>query len=491
MTPSFSFDNRYARLPERFHARRAPTPVESPGLIKVNRGLAELLGIDPDALASPEGVAVLAGNRVPEGSEPIALAYAGHQFGHFVPQLGDGRAILMGEIVARDGRRYDLQWKGSGRTPFSRGGDGRAALGPVLREYLVCEAMHALGVPTTRTLGAVTTGDYVMREAPLPGAVLVRVASSHLRVGTFQFFAARGDVDGLRLLAEHARSLHEPEAFDSEHPFRALLDGVVKRQAELVARWLGLGFIHGVMNTDNCAISGETLDYGPCAFMDAFHPAKVFSSIDRQGRYAFSQQPRIAGWNLARLAEAMLPILADSESAAVEAAQTSLDRFGGAFDDAYAVVARRKLGLFEARAGDAELYGALLACMADAGADFTLTFRSLARAAEDDATLAELRATFGSPAVTEWLERWRLRLADERPIPAAERAAAMRAVNPAYIPRNHQVELAIRAAMSGDLEPFHELVDVLARPYDEQPGKERFALAPRPEERVTQTFCGT
>jgi uncharacterized protein YdiU (UPF0061 family) len=491
MIPSITFDNRYARLPERFHARRAPTPVESPVLIKVNRGLAELLGIDPDALASSEGVAVLAGNLIPDGSEPIALAYAGHQFGNFVPQLGDGRAILMGEVVARDGRRFDLQWKGSGRTPFSRGGDGRAALGPVLREYVVSEAMHALGVPTTRTLGAVTTGEHVMREVPLPGAVLVRVTSSHLRVGTFQFFAARGDVDGLRLLAEHAVSLHEPEAFDSEHPFRALLDGVVRRQAELVASWLGLGFIHGVMNTDNCSISGETIDYGPCAFMDAFHPAKVFSSIDRQGRYAFASQPRIAGWNLARLAEAMLPILADSEDASIRAAQACLDRFGAAFDEAYAAVVRRKLGLFEARDGDAELYGALLSCMADAGADFTITFRSLARAAEDEATSTELRAAFGSAAVSEWLGRWRQRMADERPVLASERAAAMRAANPAYIPRNHQVELAIRSAMTGDLAPFHELVDVLARPFEEQPGKERFALAPRPEERVTQTFCGT
>src|SRR4051794_12647789 len=323
MTVHFPFQNTYAALPASFFARVAPTPVTSPRLIKLNRPLALQLGLDPDRLASPEGAEILAGKRIPEGADPIAMAYAGHQFGHFVPQLGDGRAILLGEVIDADGVRRDIQLKGSGPTPFSRRGDGRAALGPVLREYVVSEAMAALGIPTTRTLAAVLTGEPVIRETLLPGAVLTRVAASHIRIGTFQFFAARGDVDGVRTLADHVLAQHYPEALQTAQPYGALLEGVIARQADLVARWLLVGFIHGVMNTDNMSIAGETIDYGPCAFMDAYHPATVFSSIDHHGRYAFANQPRIALWNLARLAETLLPLLADDPDKAVQEAQAA------------------------------------------------------------------------------------------------------------------------------------------------------------------------
>jgi len=321
------FDNTYARLPERFFARLDPAPVAAPRLVRVNAGLAERLGLDPEGLASPEGVEVLAGNRVPDGAEPVALAYAGHQFGQFVPRLGDGRAILLGEVVGRDGVRRDLQLKGSGRTPFSRRGDGRAALGPVLREYIVSEAMAALGVPTTRSLAAVATGEPVFRETALPGAVLARVTASHIRVGTFQFFAARGDAEAVRLLADYAIARHYPEAAAAENAYRALLDAVVARQAELVARWLLVGFVHGVMNTDNASVAGETIDYGPCAFLDAYDPAAVFSSIDSFGRYAYGSQPRVAQWNLARLAECLLPLLGEDQERALAGAQGALSAF--------------------------------------------------------------------------------------------------------------------------------------------------------------------
>ena len=334
----FAFDNTYARLPEHFYARLDPTPVAAPRIVKVNVELARELGLDADALTSEHGVAILAGNRVADGAEPIALAYAGHQFGYFVPQLGDGRANLLGELVSRDGQRYDVQLKGSGRTPFSRGGDGRAALGPVLREYIVSEAMAALGVPTTRALAAVTTGERVLRDTVLPGAVLTRVAASHLRVGTFQYFAARGDVEGLRVLADYAIARHYPEAAQAKEPYRALLEGVIARQAQLIAQWMLLGFIHGVMNTDNTSISGETIDYGPCAFMEAYDPAKVYSSIDHGGRYAYGNQPRVALWNLARLAESLLPVLVQesgSEEAALVAANEALSAFEPQFEAAH------------------------------------------------------------------------------------------------------------------------------------------------------------
>jgi serine/tyrosine/threonine adenylyltransferase len=380
------FDNLYARLPDRFYVRLDPTPVAAPKLVRVNAALAETLGIDPLELARPEGVAVLAGNAVAPGSEPMALAYAGHQFGHFVPQLGDGRANLLGEVVGRDGVRRDIQLKGSGPTPFSRRGDGRAALGPVLREYLISEAMAALGVPTTRTLAAVTTGETVWRETPLPGAVLTRVAASHIRVGTFQYFASRGDVEGVRVLADHAIARHYPEAAGASDPYRALLEGVVARQADLVAQWLLIGFIHGVMNTDNCSIAGETIDYGPCAFMDGYDPGAVFSSIDHQGRYAYGNQPRIALWNLTRLAECLLPLLDGNEEAAKEA----LAGFAPRFHAAYLGGLRRKIGLLTEREGDDNLTQDLLALMAADGADFTLTFRGLCDAADGDGSVRAL-----------------------------------------------------------------------------------------------------
>ena len=481
-------DNSYARLPARFFAPCQPTVVARPGLVRVNAPLAELLGIDPAALATEEGVAVLAGNRLPDGAEPIALAYAGHQFGHFVPQLGDGRAILMGEVVARDGKRRDLQWKGSGRTPFSRGGDGRAALGPVLREYVVSEAMHVLGVPTTRALAAVTTGESVMREGPLPGAILLRVASSHLRVGTFQYFASRGDAEAVKTLADYAIARHYPAAAETSQPYRALLEGVIERQAALVAGWVSLGFIHGVMNTDNTSISGETIDYGPCAFIDAFRPQAVFSAIDRNGRYAYGNQPHMAAWNLARLAETLLPLLGESEGEAIAVAHGLLENFGGQFESAHLEVMSSKLGLATAAEGDRELIHSLMGHMAEASADFTLTFRTLAGAVEDEAPFREVLSA--APRIGEWLDRWRARLAVE-PIATAERVAGMRAVNPLYIARNHQVEAVIQAGLRGDFGPFATLNEVLARPFDEQPEFESYAAHPPDWAREISVSCSS
>jgi uncharacterized protein YdiU (UPF0061 family) len=492
MTVHVRFDNSYARLPDRFVARLPPTPVAAPKLIKLNRQLASDLGFDPDWLASPEGVEILAGNRVPEGAEPTAMAYAGHQFGNFVPQLGDGRALLLGEVVGRDGLRRDIQLKGSGPTPFSRRGDGRAAVGPVLREYVVSEAMAALGIPTTRALAAVTTGEAVARETLLPGAVLTRVASSHIRIGTFQFFAARGDVEALRVLADHVIARHYPDVLAAEQPYRALLDAVIARQADLVARWLLVGFIHGVMNTDNMSVAGETIDYGPCAFMDAYHPTTVFSSIDQHGRYAFANQPRIALWNLARFAETLLPLLSENQDRGVAEAEESLGRLGTLFDGSFQGGMRKKLGLFTEREGDAVLAEDLLKAMGENGADFTLTFRGLCDAAEGPDQDEAVLSLFADPSSFDaWAERWRQRLAQEAQSPL-ERRSAMRATNPAFIPRNHRVEAVIQAAIQReDFSPFEELLTVLARPYEDQPGFERYAELPRPDERVSQTFCGT
>ena len=481
------FDNSYARLPPRFHARLDPTPVAAPRLVRINTELAERLGLDAAMLSGPDGVRMLAGNLVPDGASPLAAAYAGHQFGNFVPQLGDGRAILLGEVVTPAGDRRDIQLKGAGPTPWSRGGDGRAAVGPVLREYLVSEAMAALGVPTTRALAAVTSGQAVMRETALPGAVLTRVAASHIRVGTFQYFAARQDTGAVRLLAEHAIARHDPEAANAANPCRAFLDGVVRRQASLVAKWLLIGFIHGVMNTDNCSVAGETIDYGPCAFLDAYDPAKVFSSIDRQGRYAYGNQPRIAMWNLARLAETLLPLLDENEDAAVASAKESLAGFNPVFEAAYFGGLRRKIGLTTAREGDTEFVNELLEGMARNAADFTLTFRRLS-----DGDEAGVRSLLADPtALDPWLTRWHRRLSEEGNSPDTVRAA-MRAVNPLFIPRNHLVEEALKAAIGrDDFGPFETLLDVLSRPFDDRPGFERFTRPPAPEERVTQTFCGT
>lgn len=492
MTFHFPFDNTYTSLPDRFFARVTPTPVAMPRLIKLNRELALRLGLDPDWLASPEGVEVLAGKRVPAEAEPIATAYAGHQFGHFVPQLGDGRAILLGEVVDRGGVRRDIQLKGSGPTPFSRRGDGRAALGPVLREYVVSEAMAALGLPTTRALAAVITGETVVRESFLPGAVLTRVASSHIRVGTFQFFAARRDIEGVRLLADHVIARHYPKAAEAERPYRALLDEVIARQADLIAQWLLIGFIHGVMNTDNMSVAGETIDYGPCAFMDAYDPATVFSSIDQHGRYAYGNQPRIALWNLTRLAETLLPLLSEVEDQAVADAQEALAGFAPRFEAVYHAGLRRKLGLFTERPEDPALVHDLFEAMAANQADFTLTFRKLSHAAEGPARDEPVRSLFVNPlAFDAWAARWRHRLGEE-PQDGATRRAAMLAVNPAFIPRNHRVEAVIDAAVKrNDFAPFEELLTVLSKPYEDQPVFAHYAEPPEAHERVHETFCGT
>ena len=493
MTYHFPFSNSYARLPDRFFARVAPTSVAAPRLIRINRELALELGIDPDWLAGPEGVEVLAGNRIPQGSEPIATAYAGHQFGQFVPQLGDGRAILLGEVVDREGRRRDIQLKGAGQTPFSRRGDGRAAIGPVLREYVVSEAMAALGIPTTRALAAVTTGDVVVRETLLPGAVLARVASSHIRVGTFQFFAARGDVEGIRLLADHVIARHYPAAAEAERPYRALLDAVIAAQADLVARWLHVGFIHGVMNTDNMSVAGETIDYGPCAFMDAYHPGTVFSSIDQFGRYAYANQPVIAQWNLTRLAETLLPLLSDVEDNAIADAQDALSAYAPKFEAAYHAGLRRKFGLATAEDEDMALIEAILVAMAENQVDFTLFFRRLSELGGADSQGDEpVRSLFVDPtAFDAWAPRWRARIARE-PGDDAARRALMRSVNPAFIPRNHRVEAVIKAAVErDDFGPFEELLTMLSKPYEDQPAFAHYADPPQPEERVLRTFCGT
>jgi protein adenylyltransferase len=492
MTVHFPFQNTYAALPANFFARVAPTPVASPRLIKLNRPLALQLGLDPDLLDSPEGAEILAGKTLPVGADPIAMAYAGHQFGNFVPQLGDGRAILLGEVIDRDGVRRDIQLKGSGPTPFSRRGDGRAALGPVLREYIVSEAMFALGIPTTRSLAATITGESVMRETMLPGAVLTRVAASHIRVGTFQYFAARNDTEAVRRLADHVIARHYPELAEAERPYHALLAAVTARQARLVARWLLVGFIHGVMNTDNTSISGETIDYGPCAFMDNYDPATVFSSIDEMGRYRYAHQPRIALWNLTRLAECLLPLLSDDQDKAVTEAQEAIGTFADEFNVAYKAGLRSKLGLFSERDDDQLLAQALLDAMARGQADFTLTFRRLSDAAGEAADDSAVRQLFAEPeAFDEWAARWRQRLAEEPQSPA-ERQTAMRAVNPAFIPRNHRVEAVIQAAVgSDDYAPFEELLTVLAKPFEDQPAYASYADPPAPHERVCETFCGT
>jgi uncharacterized protein YdiU (UPF0061 family) len=482
------FHNSYSRLPSRLFSSVEPTPVDAPAWLAVNPTLGALLGLSEEELRSSELLGVFAGNMIPQGAEPIALAYAGHQFGGFVPRLGDGRALLLGEALDAHGRRWDVQLKGSGPTPFSRGGDGRAALGPVLREFLVSEAMHALGVPTTRALAAVLTGDDVVRDEVLPGAVLTRVAASHLRVGTFQYFAARGDREALATLVDVALARHYPEAVGDGPPALTLLDAVMTAQASLVAAWLSVGFVHGVMNTDNCAISGETLDYGPCAFLDAFDPKRRFSSIDHQGRYAFMNQPRMAQWNLARLAEALLPLVDADESRAVALLEAQIETFSARFEAAWAARLRAKLGLREAREGDDALGLRLLDLMAVHRVDFTLAFRRLCDLADGLDLLSPL---FGDDAaITAWGEDWRARVASEGRAPA-DVAAQMRKANPAFIPRNHRVEEMIAAAVEGDLGPFHRLRTVLARPYEEQPAHDELALPPGEAQWRYRTFCGT
>ena len=462
-----NFQNTFSRLPESFFNKTKPTPVIQPSIIAVNAGLAEELGIDPDFLRSDEGLAVLAGNSIPKGAEPLAMAYAGHQFGGFSPQLGDGRAILIGEIGGTD-----IQLKGAGPTSFSRRGDGRSALGPVLREYIVSEAMHALGIPTTRALAAVMSGELVFREQPEKGGILTRVASSHLRIGTAQYFAARGDTESLKVLVKYAIHRHNLKASTAFELFQ----DVIRKQARLIAQWMGVGFIHGVMNTDNMSLSGETIDYGPCAFMDRFNPTQKYSYIDQNGRYAYSNQPSIAQWNLTRLAEALLPLFDEDQEKAVTMAKGELEKFPHLFDEAHLKIFSKKIGLPQNH--DPELIQALLDLMAFQKTDFTLTFRSLSNSPDSFLFNFEDEA----PA-RDWLARWNAAGTPE--------TSLMKVMNPVYIPRNHRIEEVIAAAKQDNFAPFHELHKALKNPYNEQEGFEKLQQTPAPEEIVCNTFCGT
>lgn len=485
------FDNSYARLPPRLYAAVSATPVTSPELLRVNAPLCEQLGIDADWLASPGGIAVLAGNALPAGAASIATVYAGHQFGQFNPQLGDGRALLLGEVVDRDGKRFDIQLKGSGRTPYSRSGDGRSPLGPVVREYLVSEAMHAMGVPSTRALAAVTTGEKVIRSKVEPGAILARVASSHIRIGTFQFFAAREDLDALRTLVDHVLARHYPQAANQENPALAMLEAVIARQAALIAHWQHLGFVHGVMNTDNMLLCGETVDYGPCAFIEGFQPDAVFSSIDYAGRYAYRNQPGIAHWNLARLAETLVPLIADDEERAVALAREAIEAFPGLFSDAHAKGLASKLGLSAIDGDDATLVEDLFDVMAQHRLDFTLTFRYLSGLPAPDAETRALEPLYRVPADLEgWLERWMARVASEKQETTAQRDA-MRRRNPLFIPRNHLVQRAIAAAENGDPALFRRFAERFVAPFSFDADDLELATPALPEEAVQQTFCGT
>ena len=456
------------------------------------------MGFSVDGPGARDVAALFAGNRVPESAEPLAMAYAGHQFGNFVPQLGDGRAVLLGDLVTPDGVCYDIHLKGSGRTFYSRNGDGRAALGPVLREYLVSEAMARLGVPTTRALAAVTTGEQVAREQLLPGGIITRVASSFVRVGSFQYFSARGDLESLTKLADYVIERNYPQARERAQPYVALLQAVVDSQALLIARWMQAGFIHGVMNTDNMSIAGETIDYGPCAFMDAYDHNRVYSSIDRHGRYAYNNQPAIGLWNLTRLAETLLPLLAKDPDAAVETAQAVLESYAKTYQQAWLAAMRAKCGLTtvadeSTQAGDKDLIEALFDTMAANHADFTLVFFYLSQlGAAPSAADSAVRALFDVPAAfDDWAAKWRARLGLQI-ISDEQRQAGMQAVNPVYIPRNHQIEAAIRAAEDhGDFSVFHDLHAVLQNPHSHQPGKDRYMQPPQPDEEVKQTFCGT
>jgi uncharacterized protein YdiU (UPF0061 family) len=479
----------YAALPAEFHTAERPAVPPEPRLLLWNTALAEELDLDSSVL-QPAAHELFSGKTLPFDARPISMAYAGHQYAHFVPALGDGRAILLGERPDRAGALRDIQLKGSGRTRWSRSGDGRAAVGPMLREYLVSEAMHALGIATTRSLAVVATGEQVFREDVLPGAVLTRVAASHVRVGTFEYFAARGNTEALRTLLRYCIERHYPELATSSQPALDFLQAVARRQAGLIADWMSVGFIHGVMNTDNMTVSGETIDYGPCAFMDHYDPRAVFSSIDRHGRYSFGNQPAIAQWNLARLAETLLSLIDVDAERAAEQATAIIEPFIAQFDAEFLARLRRKLGLTLDEEDDAALVGSLLQVMQSAGADFTVTFRALADAMEPGGENI-LRGQWREPAPLDaWLAAWRARL-NREPLPAPRRRAVMLRHNPAYIPRNHRVEAALIAATDGDLQPALRLLRLLQAPYDEHPDFLEFRLPPRPDERVLQTFCGT
>ncbi|HMW69383.1 MAG TPA: YdiU family protein [Nitrosomonas sp.] len=477
-------DNSYARLPDYFYAQLSPVPVRAPQAVLLNHALAESLGLGLQALSAEEGAALFAGNILPEGAQPIAQAYAGHQFGHF-NMLGDGRAILLGEHLTPDGRRVDIQLKGSGQTPFSRRGDGRAALAPMLREYIISEAMHALGIPSTRSLAVVTTGEQVQRETMLPGAILTRVAASHIRVGTFEYAAGHGGKEAVQILADYTIQRHYPELQNSDNPYFALLNRVIERQAALVAQWSMVGFIHGVMNTDNTSISGETIDYGPCAFMDAYNPDTVFSSIDQNGRYRYRHQPMMMQWNLARFAETLLPLFDPSQQQAVVMAEESIRAFPGIYQTHWIDGMRKKLGLFTAEENDSELIAGLLDWMTQHQTDYTNTFRALTEPALPQ------DAMFRESSFMEWHSRWQQRLA-RQPQPISESMQLMQANNPVIIPRNHRVEEALTAATEqGDYTVLQRLLAVLAQPYEDKPEYCDYRIPPAPSERVYQTFCGT
>ncbi len=491
------FNNRYVSLGERFYVKTSPLPVADPVLIKFNENLAEMLGLSLASLNSVDGAAIFSGNYMPDGAEPLAMAYAGHQFGSFNPQLGDGRAILLGEIDTAEGESFNVQLKGSGRTFYSRGGDGRAALGPILREYLVSEAMEKLGVPTTRALAAVTTGEEVTRERLLPGGIITRIASSFVRIGTFEYFAAKGDAESIQQLADFVIARNYPQAAEAANPYVELLKSIVDRQAILIAQWMQLGFIHGVMNTDNMSVAGETIDYGPCAFMDAYAHDQVFSSIDRNGRYSYSNQPIIGQWNLTRLAETLLPLLAKDTTSAIDLAKDILNTYVESYQKNWLLGMRLKCGLLippdTAASDDKALIEELFDIMATNNADFTLTFYYLTQSAIQ--TLgqdSEIRGLFDrSKQFDSWAIKWRKRLSEDKQSDE-ERRTMMRAVNPVYIPRNHQIEAAIRAAEDrNDFSVFHELHEVLQNPYIQQQGKDRYMRPPELDEAVTQTFCGT
>ena len=481
--PGWNFDNSYVQLPECLYARLDPTPVRAPRLAVFNQSLAKRLGLDPNFLTGEEGAALFSGNRLPPGAEPIAQAYAGHQFGYFTI-LGDGRAHLLGEQLTPDGARFDIQFKGSGQTPFSRDGDGRAALGPMLREYLISEAMQSLGIPTTRSLAVVTTGESVYRETPLPGAILTRVAASHIRVGTFEYLRSQKNWEAIRILAEYTIRRHFPELLQTETPFLGFLQAVLERQAALIAQWLQVGFIHGVMNTDNMALCGETIDYGPCAFMDRYDPSTVFSSIDLSGRYAYGQQPAIALWDLSRFAETLLPLLNAEEGKAIELATEVINTFPEKFQRFWLAGMRAKLGLFSKEDDDLTLLQDLLSCLQKCGADYTNTLRDLALENLPD------RPEFQDPAFNQWHERWQKRLARQaEPLDASR--SLMRAHNPAVIPRNHRVEEALAAAGEGDFTVMEKLLEALASPYEDRPEHADYRQPPPPSAHPYRTFCGT
>jgi uncharacterized protein YdiU (UPF0061 family) len=484
------FDNSYIQFPDRFYERSEPVPVKAPRLLAFNRPLANELGLELDGLDEVELAKIFSGNQLLEGSQPLSMAYAAHQFGNFVAKLGDGRAILLGEVIDQAGNRRDIQLKGAGRTPFSRRGDGRSALGPVLREYIMSEAMYALGVPATRALAAVASGERVQRETGQPGGIFTRVAASHIRVGTFQYFASREDHEALKLLADHVISRHYPEIKGAENQYLALLEGVAERQMQLIAKWLSIGFIHGVMNTDNMAVSGETIDFGPCAFLDEYHPLKVFSSIDANGRYAYNNQPGIAQWNIARLAECLLPLLDENIDKAAEMANGVLAGFSDRFPKLWLKAFRAKLGLSEERDGDIHLAQKLFAQMQASSTDFTITFRALCDAAEGNKE--PFRSLFiDLNAIDDWLAEWQAR-AEGEGVDGASRAAQMRRVNPALIPRNHRIEEVIAAAVEDDdFEPFHEMLKAIEHPFEELQEFAIYRQAPFAHERVLRTFCGT